>query len=686
MPEMSVKGKINKIRNIGLIAHIDAGKTTLTERILYYTGKIHRIGEVHEGQATMDYLPEEQERGITITAACTTCYWRDCEIHLIDTPGHVDFTMEVERSLRVLDGAIGVFCGVGGVEPQSETVWHQAEKFGIPKIAFVNKMDRIGADFWRTVRQMREKLGARPVIITMPYGSAQDFQGVIDVVQKKLILWEEESLGEKYTYHPLPAEMQDEVSRLHKDLLETVVEFDEAALEKYLAEEPFSPEEIHKLIRQGTLALDIVPVFAGSALKNKGVQPLLDGIVRYLPSPLDIPPIKGINPETGKEEFRPPEEKAPFSALAFKVQMFEGRKMVYIRIYSGVLEVGDAVLNATKRKREKVARIFRMHANKRFRLDRTGAGDIVAVMGLKYTRTGDTLCDPAHPILLETIGTYEPVISIAVEPKTRAEEEKLEAALAKLEEEDPTFRVKEDEDTGQRIISGMGELHLEVLLERIRREFGVEVSVGKPQVVYRETISKEAEANEIFDRQVGEERLMAEVKLRVRPRPRGAGNLIASLIPHERLSPEKASLLVDTVEKALQAGIIYGYPVVDTEVTLLDIAFPGGVFHEVAARAATVAALQKAFRQARPLLLEPIMEVEVVAPAEFLGEVINLLNTRKGQVLEIETRGPVQVVQAVVPLANMFGFSTDLRSSTQGRASFTMRFKCFDRPDDLAHN
>ncbi len=683
MPEMRGKGKINKIRNIGIIAHIDAGKTTLTERILYYTGKIHRIGEVHEGQATMDYLPEEQERGITITAACTTCYWKDCEIHLIDTPGHVDFTMEVERSLRVLDGAIGVFCAVGGVEPQSETVWHQAERFRVPKMAFVNKMDRVGADFWGTVEQMREKLGARPVILTMPYGTEQNFQGVIDVVQERLIVWDEESLGEKYEYLPVPEEMQAEVARVRQELLETIVEFDEAAMEKYLADEPLTEAEIHALIRRGTLELAIVPVFAGSALKNKGVQPLLDGIVRYLPSPLDVPPVKGINPETGKEETRPPDEKAPLSALAFKVQMFEGRKMVYVRIYSGMLEVGKAVLNATRRQKEKIARLFLMHANKRTRLERAGAGDIVAVMGLKHTRTGDTLCDPEHPILLEAIGAYEPVISIAVEPKTRAEEEKLETALAKIAEEDPTFRVKEDEDTGQRIISGMGELHLEVILERLRREFGVDVAVGKPQVVYRETVTKEAEVTEAFDQVVGEDRLAAEVRLRVRPRERGAGNLVGALIPEEKLPSEKTALLVDTLEKTLQAGVEFGYPVVDTEVMLLDISFPSGSFNEMAARAATVAALRQAFRKAGPILLEPIMEVEVVTPSEFLGEVISELNARKGHVVGIEAREPVQVVRAEVPLAQMFGYSTDLRSATQGRASFVMRFKRFDRPEAL---
>jgi len=596
----------------------------------------------------------------------------------------VDFTIEVERSLRVLDGAIGVFCAVGGVEPQSETVWHQAERFRIPKLAFVNKMDRVGANFWATLDQMREKLGARPVIITMPYGAEQDFRGVVDVVREKLIVWDEKSLGEKYEYLPVPEEIREEVARARQELLETIVEFDEAALEKYLADEPLSEAEIHNLIRRGTLSLEIVPVFAGSALKNKGVQPLLDGIVRYLPSPLDIPPVTGINPETGKEETRPAEEKAPLDALAFKVQMFEGRKMVYVRIYSGVLEVGKSVLNAARRRKEKVARIFLMHANKRTRLDRAAAGDIVAVMGLKHTRTGDTLCDPERPILLEAIGDYEPVISIAVEPKTRAEEEKLASALEKIAEEDPTFRVREDEDTGQRIISGMGELHLEVILERLHREFGVDVAVGKPRVVYRETITREAEITEAFDQVVGEDRLAAKVRLSVRPRERGAGNLVGALLEEGKLPPEKEALLIDTLEKTLQSGVEYGYPAVDTEVMLLDIDFPTGAFNEMAARAATVAALRRAFRLASRILLEPIMEVEVVTPSEFLGEVISELNARRGHVIGIEAREPVQVVKAEVPLSRMFGYSTDLRSATQGRASFVMRFKRFDQPEALS--
>ncbi len=676
---MAGKRRIQKIRNIGIIAHIDAGKTTLTERILFYTGKIHRMGEVHEGQATMDYLPEEQERGITITSAVTTCYWKDCEIHIIDTPGHVDFTIEVERSLRVLDGAIGVFCAVGGVEPQSETVWHQAERFRVPKIAFVNKMDRIGADFWGTVEQMKKKLGARPVIITMPYGAEQNFQGVIDVIREKLILWDEKSQGEKYEYHEVPKDVKDEVAKIRKELLETIVEFDEKAMEKYLSDEPLSEKEIHTLIRQGTLSLSIVPVFCGAALRNKGVQPLLDGIVRYLPSPIDIPPVKGLNPKTGKEETRTADEGAPLAALAFKVQMFEGRKMVYIRIYSGTLEVGKTIINAPKQVKEKVARIFLMHANKRTRLEQAKAGDIVAVMGLKHTKTGDTLCDLDHPILLEPIGAYEPVISMAIEPRTSAEEEKLEIALEKMAEEDPTFRVKEDKDTGQRVISGMGELHLEVILDRIRREFGIEVNVGKPQVVYRETITKEAEVTEVFDQTIGEDRLAAIVRLSVRPRKRGEGNLIGAIIPDGKLSQEKEAMLIETIEKALQTGIEYGYPIVDTEVLLLDIDFPTGTFNEMAARAATAAALRKAFKEAAPILLEPIMEVEVVTPSEFLGEVINELNIRRGHIIGIETKEPVNIIKAEVPLSRMFGYSTDLRSATQGRASFMMRFKKFDQ-------
>ncbi len=683
MSSMAGKRRIQKIRNIGIIAHIDAGKTTLTERILFYTGKIHRMGEVHEGQATMDYLPEEQERGITITSAVTTCYWKDCEIHIIDTPGHVDFTIEVERSLRVLDGAIGVFCAVGGVEPQSETVWHQAERFRIPKIAFINKMDRIGANFWGTVQEMKEKLGTKPVIITMPYGAERDFQGVIDIIREKLIIWDEESQGERYKYCEVPMDVKDKVASIRQELLETIVEFDEKAMEKYLADEPISEKEIHDLIRRGTLSLNIVPVFCGAALRNKGVQPLLDAIVRYLPSPIDIPPIRGINPETGKEEIRYADESAPLAALAFKVQIFERRKMVYIRVYSGTLEVGKTILNAPKRLKEKVARIFLMHANKRVRLERAQAGDIVAVMGLKHTKTGDTLCDLGHPILLEPIEAYEPVISIAIEPRTSSEEEKLETALAKMSEEDPTFRIREDKDTGQRVISGMGELHLEVILERMRREFGLEVTIGRPQVVYRETVTKEVEVTETFDQTIGEDRLAATVKLRVRPRKRGAGNLVGTVVPDGKLPQEKEVLLIETIEKAFQAGIEYGYPIVDTEVILIDIEFPTGSFNEMAARAATAAALRKAFKEADPILLEPIMEIEVVSPSEFLGEVINELNIRKGHIIAIETKEPVHVIKAEVPLSKMFGYSTDLRSATQGRASFMMRFKKFDQPESL---
>ncbi|WP_022852742.1 elongation factor G [Thermodesulfatator atlanticus] len=680
---MNRKFGIKQIRNIGIIAHIDAGKTTLTERILYYTGKIHKIGEVHEGQATMDYLPEEQERGITITAACTTCYWRDAEIHIIDTPGHVDFTIEVERSLRVLDGAIGVFCAVGGVEPQSETVWHQAERFKIPKMAFINKMDRIGANFWGTIEQMREKLGANPIILTLPYGAEDSFKGVIDVLQEKLILWDEASRGEKYSFHPVPDEMKEEVSKVRQELIETVVEFDEALMEKYLADEPLTTEEIKGLVRTATLSLKVVPVYCGSALKNKGVQPLLDGIVDFLPSPLDVPPIKGINPQTGKEELRYPDEKEPLAALAFKVQLFEGRKMVYLRIYSGVLEVGKTVLNVTQNKKEKVARLFLMHAAKRTRLERARVGDIVAAMGLKHTITGDTLSDPEHPILLESIGAYEPVISIAVEPKTRAEEEKVAEALAKIAQEDPTFRIKIDEDTGQRIISGMGELHIEVILERLRREFGLDLLVGKPQVVYRETITKEAEVEETFDETVGETRLCARGKILVRPRKRGSGNIVGVLCPPEKISEEQKKLLIETIEGQLKASGPLGYPVTDVEVMVLDLDFPAGGFQEMAARAALVKALNKALKEASPKLLEPIMEVEVTVPSEFLGEVISDLNQRQGHVFAIEAREPVQVVRAYVPLAEMFGYSTDLRSATQGRASFTMHFARFDERENL---
>ena len=670
--------QIKSIRNIGIIAHIDAGKTTLTERILYYTGKTHKIGEVHDGQATMDWMPEEQERGITITSAVTTCFWKGKEIHIIDTPGHVDFTIEVERSLRVLDGALGVFCAVGGVEPQSETVWHQADKYKVPKMAFINKMDRLGADFWRVVQELRDRLGANPLVITIPLGSEDTFQGVFDVIKQKLIVWDEKTEGRQFQELDIPEEHIDYVAKAREELLENLAELDDEFMEKYLAEEEISEKEIHAVIRNACLNLTGVPVFCGSALKNKGVQPVLDAIGRYLPSPLDIPPVKGINPDTGEEEERPASVKAPLSALAFKVQMDQGRKMTYVRVYSGILNAGQEVWNATKNKKEKIARLLRMHANKRERIKEAGAGQIVAVMGLKLASTGDTLCDPEHPIILESIETYQPVISVAVEPKSTQDQEKVELALHKLAEEDPTFRVKVDEETGQTIISGMGELHLEVLTHRLLREFNVPVRVGKPQVVYRETVQKEATVTETFDKEIGGTRQVATLELIVRPRDRGKGNLVRSEIPEEALPEGYEEQILQVLEQGLDSGVLQGFPMIDTEVILNNVKFEEGLSTELAFRACASMALRHACEQADPVLLEPKMLVEVITPENFMGDVIGDLNSRGGKVESIEPRGTVQVIKAIVPLSKMFGYSTALRSATQGRANFTMVFSHYD--------
>ncbi len=675
---MAGENRIRQVRNIGIIAHIDAGKTTLTERILYYTGKTHKIGEVHDGQATMDWMPEEQERGITITSAVTTCYWKGREIHIIDTPGHVDFTIEVERSLRVLDGAVGVFCAVGGVEPQSENVWHQADRYGVPKIAFINKMDRLGADFKGTVEQMKERLGAHPLILNLPCGSEDRFRGVFDVLAQKLIVWDEESQGSRFEMVPVPGEYADEVALARESLLESLAEVDDVIMEKYLGEEDISDREIHDAIRKACIGLNGVPVLCGSALKNKGVQPVLEAISRYLPSPLDIPPVRGINPETGQDVERPPRENAPFAALAFKVQMDQGRKMTYVRIYSGVLRVGDEVLNPGKKCREKAARILRMHANKRERIKESGAGDIVAVMGLKNTATGDTICGPDHPILLERIETYQPVISVAVEPKTAGDQEKIDAALSKLSEEDPTFRVKFDEETGQTIISGMGELHLDVLVHRLLREFNAPVTVGRPQVVYRETIQKKVLWTERFDREVAGARQVATVVLEVAPRERGQGNSVVPEVMAEQLPEGYLDLILQALEQGLESGVLQGFPMVDVEVRLKEAVFQEGASTDIAFRAAASMGLRHACEQADPVLLEPMMSLEVLVPEAFMGEVIGDINSRQGRIEQIEPRGPIQIIRAVVPLSRMFGYSTALRSVTQGRGTFTMVFSHYD--------
>jgi len=671
--------KLLKTRNIGIIAHIDAGKTTITERILYYTGKVHRMGEVHNGEATMDWMLEEKERGITITSAVTSCIWRDHNINIIDTPGHVDFTIEVERSLRVLDGAIGVFCAVGGVEPQSETVWHQADRYKVPKIAFVNKMDRIGADFFRAVEMIKERLGATPLILQLPWGAEEGFSGVIDLVKMKAVVWEEETLGAAFQEVSIPSELVAQALKYREMLLETLADKDDAIMEKYLSEEEIDPQELKRAIRTATVKLKLVPVLCGAALRNKGIQPLLDTIVNCLPSPIDVPPILGHIPSSGKEESRPANEKGPFSALAFKVQMDQGRKMTYIRVYSGSAKVGDAMYNPGKKVKEKLARLLKMHSNKRERVDRASAGDILAVMGLKLTSTGDTLCNEDHPILLEPMQFNAPVISMAVEPKKVPDQERLFEALEKLTDEDPTFKFKVDEETGQTVISGMGELHLDILVGRIKREFFVDTNQGKPQVVYRETVSKKAQHQEIFQRELAGQQHFAAVTIEVIPLPRGNGNRFYDRCENPNLTEEYLSAIREGVEEAAAGGVLMGYPVIDVEAALLDVQIHEMYSNAMAFRVAASMAFESACSQADPILLEPIMKTEVLIPEEFMGEVIGDLNIRQGKIGQITAKGPVQVLTASVPLSKMFGYSTALRSLSQGRGTFTMHFSHYDK-------
>jgi len=667
-----------KMRNIGIIAHIDAGKTTVTERILYYTGRSHKMGEVHDGEAIMDWMPDEQERGITITSAVTTCHWRDAEIHIIDTPGHVDFTIEVERSLRVLDGAIGVFCAVGGVEPQSETVWHQADKYRVPKIAFVNKLDRVGADFFGAVAMMRERLAANPLILEIPVGKEDSFDGVIDLVRMRRLIWEDETLGATFSETDIPDDMAEMAAEYRERLVETAAESDDALMEAYLAEAPVTREMLLEGIRKATIGLRLVPVFCGAALRNKGIQPLLDAIVDFLPSPLDTPPVTGIDPETGEQKQSPPSDRAPLVALVFKVMMDEGRKLSYVRIYSGCLKTGDEVFNPAKNVKEKVARILAMHANKRQRIDEARAGNIVGVVGLKVSETGDTLCGPSNPIVLERIEAYEPVISVAVEPKTHADQEKLGTSLAKLEAEDPTFHVKYDEDTGQTIISGMGELHLEILVSRLHREFKTAVNVGKPQVVYKEAIEEATVADATFDKEVAGVRHFAHVSLRLSPRKRGEGNAFVNRVSEDILPAQFIPAVEQGGLESMESGVVLGYPVTDVEMSLV-----GATFKEtstpLAFKVASSMAVKESLRNARPFLLEPIMAVEILVPEAFMGEVLGEINARGGRIGEIESRGGLQVIGTNVPLSKMFGYSTALRSASQGRGTFSMHFSHHDR-------
>ena len=676
---MASDGKLDKTRNIGIIAHIDAGKTTVTERMLYYTGRVHRMGEVHDGEATMDWMLEERERGITITSAVTSVTWRGHAVNIIDTPGHVDFTIEVERSLRVLDGAVGVFCAVSGVEPQSETVWHQADQYKVPKIAFINKMDRIGADFHRSVQMIKDRLGAVPMILQLPWGSEDTFAGVIDLVKMKAIVWEDESLGAQFQEVPVPSEMMEEASSYREQLLETLADRDDAIMTKYLAEEDIEAQDLKRAIRSATIKLQAVPVLCGAALRNKGIQPLLDAIVDLLPSPAEVPPIVGHDPVSGLEDKRPSTSKAPFSALAFKVQMDQGRKLTYIRVYSGSVKVGDTVYNPGRNVKEKLARLLKMHSNKRERLERASAGDIVGVMGLKLTTTGDTLCAEDHPILLEPMRFNEPVITMAVEPKGIQDQDKLMDALGKLADEDPTFKYRIDEETGQTVISGMGELHLEILVNRLKREFSVDTNQGKPQVVYRETISKAAVHEEIFQKELAGQQHYAGVTIEVKPLPRGSGHPIVDRCENANLTEEAMTAIREGLEEAASTGVLMGYPVIDVETAVLDVKVHELYSDPLAFRVAASLAFRNASEAAGPLLLEPVMKAEILVPEEFMGEVIGDLNARQGKIEQITNKGPVQVLTASVPLSKMFGYSTALRSVSQGRGTFTMQFSRYDK-------
>jgi len=667
-----------RTRNIGIIAHIDAGKTTVTERILFYTKKIYKIGEVHEGAATMDWMPQEQERGITITAAATTCYWGDHRINIIDTPGHVDFTVEVERSLRVLDGAVVVFDGVAGVEPQSETVWRQADRYGVPRFCFINKLDRTGADFWRGVASIRERLGANAVPVQIPIGREDGFQGVVDLVRMRAIYYRDD-MGNQIDELDVPDELRAEAETHRAALVEAVAEMDDELTHKYLEGEELTVEELQRGLRLGTLQNRIVPVLTGSALKNKGVQPMLDAVVAYLPSPLDVPPVIGEDPRTHAEVLRTVSDDEPFAALAFKIAAdpFVG-KLAFFRVYSGTLKAGSYVLNATKGRKERLGRVLQMHANHREEIEAVHAGDIAAAVGLKDTFTGDTLCDPDHPVILESMTFPEPVIEVAIEPKTKADQDKLGIALQRLAEEDPTFRVKTDEETGQTLIAGMGELHLDVLVDRMTREFKVVGNVGKPQVSYRETIRRAAEGNGRFVRQTGGKGQYGHAVIRLEPNEKGAGyefvdKIVGGTIPREFIKSVDAG-----IREALETGIFAGYPVVDVKATLYD-----GSYHEVdssemAFKVAGSLAVKDAFEKADPTILEPVMRVEVIMPEQFMGDVIGDLNSRRGHIDAMDTRGEgqgrTQVVRAFVPLAQMFGYATDLRSMTQGRATYSMEF------------
>jgi elongation factor G len=676
---------LEKTRNIGIMAHIDAGKTTTTERILFYTGRVHKIGEVHDGAATMDWMVQEQERGITITSAATTCQWKGHNVNIIDTPGHVDFTVEVERSLRVLDGAVAVFCSVGGVEPQSETVWRQADKYGVPRIAYINKMDRVGADFFRGVSMIVDRLGSNPVPIQLPIGTEDKFSGIVDLVTMKATIYTDD-LGTASDVSDIPADLMELAQEYREKLLEAVSDVDEELMMKYLEGAEISEQEIKQAIRKGTINLKFIPVLCGSSFKNKGVQPLLDAVVDYMPSPLDVPAIQGVNPDTGEEDVRHSDDNAPFSALAFKIMSdpYVG-KLTFFRVYSGTLSAGSYITNSTKGKKERIGRILRMHANHREDVDEVRAGDIAAAVGIKDVSTGDTLCDEKNRVILESMVFPEPVIHIAIEPKTKADQEKLGGSLAKLAEEDPTFKMRTDEETGQTIISGMGELHLEIIVDRLMREFKVDCNVGRPQVAYKETIRKHVKAEGKYVRQSGGRGQYGHCWVEFEPLEQGTGfvfesKIVGGVIPKEYISPIGAG-----IEEALQNGILAGYPVLDIKATVVDGSYHDVDSSEMAFKIAGSMAFKAAAAKADPAILEPMMKVEVTVPEEYMGDVIGDLNSRRGRIEGMEARSGAQIIRGYVPLSEMFGYATELRSRTQGRGVYSMQFDHYEEvPKNIA--
>ncbi len=675
---MAREYSIEKTRNIGIMAHIDAGKTTTTERILYYTGRIHRMGEVHEGATTTDWMEQEKERGITITSAAVTCFWHNHRVNIIDTPGHVDFTVEVERSLRVLDGAVAIFCAVGGVEPQSETVWRQADKYHVPRLAFVNKMDRIGADFFNVLKMMKERLGTNPVPIQLPMGEGDMFNGLIDLVKMKGVIYNEQTLGMNWEEVDIPKDLLPLAKEYRQKLIESISDYDDAIMSKYLENQEISEMEIKLALRKAVIDVALIPVLCGTAFKNKGIQRLLDAVVEYLPSPADLPAVKGINPKTDKEEARKPSDSEPFMALAFKIMTdaYVG-KLTYFRVYSGVLKVGTYILNTNSQKKERIGRLLQMQANKRTDISEVYTGDIVAAVGLKNTKTGDTLCEDRRPLVLEKMAFPEPVIRVAIEPRTKAEQDKLSESLVKLAEEDPTFRVNLDEETGQTIISGMGELHLEILCDRLMREFSVQANIGRPQVAYRETITVKAQSEGKFIRQSGGRGQYGHVVMEFAPAGKGAGfifenKIIGGTIPKEYINPIRQGIM-----EALGNGVIAGYPLVDIKATLLDGSYHPVDSSEIAFKIAGSLALKEAVLKAKAIILEPIMDIEVVVPEDYIGDVLGDLSARRGKVVGIFSRRDAQVIAATVPLREMFGYATSLRSLTQGRAIFTMQFSSY---------